>query len=296
MSRTALITGVTGYIGGKLAERLVADGWTVHALVRGGSERPATAQIRFHVHDGSAAGLTAVVREAAPDIVFHLASLYLAEHRPEEVDQLIASNVLLPAQLAEAMTAAGAARLVNTGTAWQHFNTPGYNPVNLYAATKQAAVDILRYFHDARGLSVVTLKLFDTFGPGDKRRKLIQVLVDAALSGERLEMSPGEQLIDLTHIDDVIDAFLVAADRLLASVAPLNEEFLISGTRRKLRELVEITGEALGRDVHVTLGARPYRAREVMVPAEAPAERQLPGWKPSRELTEAIRDLAGTKR
>lgn len=291
MNRSALITGATGFIGGKLAGRLLGDGWTVHGLVRESSTAPEHPGLQVRRHDGTVEGLVQVVREAAPDVVFHLASLYLAEHRPEQVDDLIASNILLPAQLAEAMSAARATRLINTGTAWQHFGTADYMPVNLYAATKQACEDLLRYYHDARGMSVLTLKLFDTFGPGDKRRKLVQILIDAARSGTTQEMSPGEQVIDLLHVDDVVDGFLVAADRLLSLDAPVMEDFLLSGTRHSLRELVALVEQALSGKINVEFGRRPYRNREVMRPLEATPERRLPGWAPRRELADAVRAL-----
>lgn len=290
--RSAFVTGVTGFIGGKLADRLLADGWAVHALLRPTSSADGLdPRLSLHRHDGTAASLATILTGAAPDIVFHLASLYLADHRPDEVDDLVASNILFPTQLAEAMTAAGLRRLVNTGTAWQHFGTSDYNPVNLYAATKQACLDMLRYYHEARGLSVVTLKLFDTYGAGDKRRKLVQLLVDAASSGEPLGMSPGEQIVDLTHVDDVVEAFVVAAGRLLATEHPVNESFFVSGERLSVQELVATVGKLLGQTITVEFGARPYRSREVMRPVAASDAHHLPGWRRRHTLDSILRSL-----
>lgn len=289
MNRTALVTGVTGFIGGKLAQRILEQGWRVHAVLRESSDTSdIPAQVEIHRHDGTVGGLTQIVRSTAPDVVFHLASLYLTDHLPDQVDALIASNILFPAQLAEAMTAAGALRLVNTGTAWQHFGTADYNPVNLYAATKQACVDVLRYYHDAQKLSMVTLKLFDTYGAGDTRRKLVQLLVDAARSGEPLDMSPGEQTLDLTHVDDVVDAFLAAATLLLQAGAALNEDYLVSGERLTVRELVATVSEAMGRDIRVNIGGRPYRPREVMMPVGASGGSALPDWAPVRDIRSTL--------
>jgi len=291
VTKAALITGVTGFIGGKLALRLIEEGWAVHAVVR-----PTSAESRLpvgvvpHPHDGSVAGLTAIVRAAKPDVVFHLASLYLADHRPDQVDALVQSNILFPAQLVEAMLANDVRRLLNTGTGWQHYRAIGYDPVNLYAATKQACADLLRFYQDAHGLSVVTLKIFDTYGTSDTRRKLVQLLVDAALSGDTLGMSAGDQIIDLTHVDDVVGAFVIAANRLLASDVALDEEFFVSGERLRLRELVAQVGTILDRPVDAEFGARPYRAREVMRPVEPPAT--LPGWQPRITLREGVATLA----
>jgi nucleoside-diphosphate-sugar epimerase len=259
-------------------------------LLRESSADPGLA-VRVHRHDGTALGLAAIMREADPDVVFHLASLYLADHNPDQVELLVQSNILFAAQLAEAMTVLGDARLINTGTAWQHFATPEYRPVNLYAATKQAADDLLRYYHDARGLSVLTLKLFDTFGAGDSRRKLVQLLVDAAMSGEEIGLSPGDQVIDLAHVDDVVSGFLVAAARLLDAPAPMFESAFLSGERLAVRGLVDVVAAALGRPVPATFGARPYRAREVMELVDV-SGRTLAGWRPRRSLAEALPSLA----
>lgn len=292
----ALITGAGGFIGAKLARRLLGEGWAIDLLAR-----PLTVMAddlgaaTVHRFDGTTGGLIVVMEAVRPDVVFHLASLYLAEHKPTDVEALIASNVLLTSQLAEAMTTTlptGLARLVSTGTAWQHYRGPDYVPVNLYAATKQAGDDLLRYYIDARRLSSVALKLFDTFGQGDTRRKLVQLLVDAAASGQRLGMSPGEQIMDISHVDDVVDAFVVAGHRLLTTAESLDESYFVSGERLRVRDLVPIVEHATGRTLDVAFGERPYRAREVMVPV-APAEGQrLPGWIPRRRLADMLPTLS----
>jgi nucleoside-diphosphate-sugar epimerase len=280
VTRRALVTGITGFIGGKLAERLIADGWHVEALVRSGSDLsglPFAGMVTFHrVAEGQ--DLTPIVTQARPDVVFHLASLYLAEHRPEQIGALVESNILFPTLLAEAMVASGVNRIINTGTAWQHFGGDSYLPVNLYAATKQAAEDLLLYYADAKGLSLVTLRLFDTYGEGDKRRKLIQILVDAARSGDPIAMSPGEQVVDMTHVDDVVSAFVLTAERLMTEPGQLREVRHVSGERQRVRDLAALVERVLGRTISADFGGRPYRAREVMMPPAPNDSEKVPDW------------------
>ena len=292
MSR-ALITGAAGFIGGALLRRLLAEGWEVHALLGRTCRREALAdvagRVALHDHDGSMAGLAAIVAEARPDVVFHLAALFLTDHRPGDIEALVASNILFSTHLAEAMAASGATRLVNTGTSWQHFGTPDYRPVNLYAATKQAFESILAYYHDAHGLSCITLKLYDTYGPRDPRPKLVRLLLGAARSGEPLGLSPGEQVLDLVHVRDVVAAFRAAADRLQAAPAPLREAFLVSDARLTVRELVKAIEAAVGRPIRAQWGQRAYRPREVMVPLTPPGS-PVPGWAPAVPLAEGLRE------
>ncbi len=291
----ALITGGTGFIGSHLAGRLLADGWDVHIITRCagyGLLHEHADSYRFHIHDGSTESMDRIVAAARPEVVFHLASLFLSEHSASQLEALITSNILFATQLADAMAAHGVRLLVNTGTSWEHYGTPPVSPVNLYAATKQAFEAILRYYVEARGLRAVSLKLFDTYGPGDPRPKLFTLLRKVAANQDVLAMSLGEQLIDLVFIDDVVEAYILAAERLLADTVKGHECYAVSsGTPLELRELVELYGRVLGTPLPIEWGGRPYRQREVMVPWNTGTT--VPGWHPKVALEQGIRRMEG---
>ncbi|GAH74036.1 unnamed protein product, partial [marine sediment metagenome] len=208
-NRIALVTGATGFVGSHLVRRLIKDGWEAHIITRSSSSlaqlEDVCNKIIVHRHDGTTNSMINIVKGVKPEIVFHLASLFLAQHTSEDIERLVQSNLLFGVQLAEAMTLQGVTKLVNTGTSWQHFQNEPYNPVCLYAATKQAFKDMLKFYVEASELKVITLKLFDTYGPDDPRPKLFTLLRKVADEQTELAMSPGEQLIDLVYIDDVIE-------------------------------------------------------------------------------------------
>jgi len=286
----ALVTGATGFIGSNLVKRLLQEGWGVDIITRADSNleilSPVCDKLTIRVHDGSTRGLVELVGEARPDVVFHLASCFLAQHKPEDIEILVTSNLLFSTQLVEAMVAHGIYRLLNTGTSWQHYHNADYLPVNLYAATKQAFEDILSYYVDAHELRVTSLALFDTYGPGDTRQKLMSLLWKTALGGETLSMSPGKQLIDIVYIDDIVDAFLIAADQLFIQPGGHLRYGLSSGHPMPLVELAKAFENATGHSLSIKWGAREYRPREVMVPWTA--FETLPGWKPSVSFEEGI--------
>jgi nucleoside-diphosphate-sugar epimerase len=220
--------------------------------------------------------------------VFHLASLFLSQHETKDVNSLIKSNLLFGNQLLEAMKVNQVTNLVNTGTSWQHYNNDDYNPVCLYAATKQAFEAILEYYVQACGIKVITLKLFDTYGPDDPRPKLFHLLSAAATSGETLNMSGGEQFIDLVHIDDVTEAYLTAAQRLIECRAQQHERYAVSsGNPMPLRDLVDLYSEVIGSAINVNWGARPYRFREVMKTWTGGSN--LEGWQPKYTLADGMK-------
>jgi nucleoside-diphosphate-sugar epimerase len=295
LNRIALITGATGFVGTHLSRRLVEDGWDVHVIVRPGSDltqiKRILNQITVHEHDGSSDNMLSIMQAASPDIVFHLASLFLSNHQPKDIGPLIASNILFGTQLVEAMVNSDVYRLVNTGTSWQHYQNEDYNPVNLYAATKQAFEDILRYYTETTDLKAISLNLFDTYGPDDPRPKLFHLLNKAAETGEPLDMSPGAQLIDLVHIDDVTDAYIIAAQRLLDGKVSLHERYAVSsGHLMPLNELVQLYTEVTNQAVAVNWSARQYRNREVMVPWNR--GQAIEGWSPKVKLEDGFRRVA----
>lgn len=284
-----LLTGATGFIGSQLAMRLVAEGYDLAIVVRPDSKlevlRAVLPRIHVHVYDGSYASLLHAMEAAQPELVCHVASLFLAQHKSEDVAHLVESNLNFPAQLLEVMNQLGIKRLINTGTSWQHYQNKAHNPVNLYAATKQAFESLLAYYLEAQDFKAITLKLFDTYGPGDTRPKLFYLLRKTARTGEPLMMSPGEQLLDLVYIDDVLDAYILALAQL-SKVTKAACYAVSNSARLTLQELVRLYGETVKRPVNVQWGGVPYRPREVLVPWADYA--LVPGWQPKMGLREGI--------
>ena len=290
----ALVTGASGFVGSDLVRALLDEGWEVHAVLRPSSDldalRDRLDRVVCHTHDGSTSGLVSLVRDATPVLVFHLASLFVAEHRSEDVEPLVRSNLLFSTQLLEAMTACNVLSLVNTGTSWQHDSDGSYSPVCLYAATKQAYEAILQFYVEACNLRVITLKLFDTYGPRDRRPKLFRLLRKALISGESVAMSAGEQLLDLVHIDDVVAAYLVAARRVRSFREGRHESYSVhSGVPIRLKELVELYSTLGRKPLKVSWGSKPYRKREVMTPWNKGV--WLPGWHPTTSLRKGLQHL-----
>jgi nucleoside-diphosphate-sugar epimerase len=285
--RRVLVSGATGFVGGHLVRHLAARGVVVGCVVRAASDTTGLGAAAVLPHDGSTEVLHAIVREFRPQCVVHLASYFVAEHVPHDVAPLIQSNLLFATQLADAAAAAGVEHFVNTGTAWQHYRDAPYDPVCLYAATKQAFDDILRYYRERVGMRVVTLELSDTYGPGDRRQKLLPLLLRRVRDRQPMGMSAGEQRISLVFISDVVDAF-VRAIELVAELPPGAEARygVEAAEQPRLRELVSLVERAAGVALPIRWGERPYRQREMMVPWRGPA---LPGWRPRVDLATGIR-------
>lgn len=242
-----LVTGATGFVGRAVSALLSERGCVVQQVTRRDAARAPSV-------------LVARAVEFDPDVVVHLATHFLAAHEPDDIPDLIRSNVEFGTVVAEAASRS-AARLVTVDSAWQHVDGKAYDPVSLYAATKQALSTILAYYVNVQGLDARSVTLFDTYGPRDRRPKLVPTLLAAARSGTIVQMSDGNQLIDLTYVDDVARGIVGVA---LEDEGPTST-VLRTWAPVTIRELVATIESATGATLAMEWGARPARPREMTV-------------------------------
>jgi nucleoside-diphosphate-sugar epimerase len=293
--RSALVTGGTGFLGGQLVRRLAALGVPVTTTVRAGSDPQRVTAISDHatVHQltGDSSDLVECVRHARPDVIFHLAARFASTHAHDDISGMITDNVTFTAELCEAAVALETPTLIAAGTAWQNAESPRGDPTpapnTLYAASKQAADDIIDYYSARAGLNAVTLKIYDSYGPADSRRKFLAVLRDAAASGETLDATPGDQTLHMVHADDLCDGFIHAAN--LCAVGTIQgraNHTLPSAEAVTLRALADAWMKANEQTADINWGARPHRGGEVMTPWEG---KTLPGWSPRIKLADGLK-------
>lgn len=295
--KKAIVTGGTGFVGSNLCRSLVGEGWKISVISRPSSDyesiKDVLNEIEVFEYNGEIEKLIEFFNREKADVVFHLASLFISEHEFNQLESLLDSNIIFGAQILEAMKESKTELLVNTGTSWEHYNTSvynpsEYNPVNLYAATKHAFESFLKYYVEAENIRVVTLKLFDTYGETDTRPKLINLLNNFADENKELSMSPGEQVLDLVHVSDVVEAFIKAYEILSTNKDIYSETFgVASGRKIKLKDLIDIFEKVTNKRINVIWGGREYRKREVMELWEG--YKLLPGWECKISLEEGLK-------
>lgn len=287
------ITGATGFIGRHLVNTLYREGHEITINLREDECSPFQNSIyKYSFNEFNINSNIDFFKKEGFDGIIHLASLYLTSHKSVEVGQLIDSNVRFGSIVLECACVANVKWFINAGTSWQNFRNSKYSPVNLYAASKQAFQSIAQYFIETNQIKFCTIKLFDTFGPEDSRQKVFNLWHKVALSGEIIEMSSGEQVIDMSYIDDIVSAFILLAVHLNEGLTEIlnGDEFVVKAKQRyTLKELSVIFEEVTGYKLNIIWGKKPYRKREVMIPSEY--GKAVPGWEPKFDLAEGIRAI-----
>ena len=289
-----LITGATGFIGSHLVKQLLTDNHTIFCTLLKeeinpfGEDNVKSIVFSDHSFDENVDFLKGNNIEG----IIHLASFVQSgEHKSSDIEGLIDTNIKFSTLIRETSVQAKVKWFINTGTYWQNYNNQDYSPVNLYAATKEAFMDIAKYYIETNQIQFVTIKLFDTYGSNDSRPKIFNLWERIAKSGEMLEMSPVEQLIDISYIDDIVSAFTLLATHLHNNnpEVPNGAVYAVKAEKRyTLKELAFIYEEATCTKLNINWGARGYREREVMIPWTDGVI--VPDWKPRISIEVGIRN------
>lgn len=287
-----IITGATGFIGSNLVRVLLKNNSKITIITRKNSDYSKILDIKdklnIYEYNGDIIELVNLFNLINPDLVIHLASSFILNHRLDEIDKLIDSNIRFGTQILEAMKLSNCKKIINTSSYYQHYNNEIYNPVNLYAATKQAFEDIIYYYSSEYNIKSITLELFDTYGENDSRPKILNLLNNYANSKKVLDMSLGEQILDITYIDDIVSAYLKTIQLISIKEDNIPDKYsLISENRIKLKDLVRLYEQVTNKKINVNLGAKPYRNRQIMNPWDK--GKHLPQWQARISISEGIK-------
>lgn len=297
MSR-AIITGATGYIGSRLANYLLNLGWEIHIITKQNFDSSNIENIKEKLHifqyNNDINNLVNYFTLIKADVVFHLAAAVITNYTVNDIPTLIQSNIQFGTDILEAMKISHTPLLINTGSYWQNYNSNNYNPVDLYAATKEAFEKIIVYYTELKYIRCINLRLFDIYGEDDKRPKLLNKLCEIAGSEITLDISPGEQFLDMVHVSDVCKAYLLAYNYLKTNMCITNETYgIYTGKQYQLKDIIHMLQNLLGKSINVNLGGKKYKEREIMRPNYC--FKMLPGWHSEIELKEGLKLLITNK-
>lgn len=290
-----LVTGATGFIGRNLVKLLLEQNYNIHCIIRENSNiSKIDTKVQIFEYDENIDSLIQYFKSKKFDGVIHLASLFLVSHTKNDISNLISSNIKFGTELLEACKESNVKWFINTGTFWQNYENKKYNPVNLYAATKEAFQVIAKYYIETSSLIFTTIKLNDTFGANDTRNKIFNLWNKIAKSGENLDMSLGDQIIDISYIEDVVNAYNILVSHLNSNNAKKfkgKELVVTSNEKMTLKELSKVFENATNSKLNIVWGGRDYRYREVMIPYNK--GQIVPNWKQKYTLKEAIKKTIG---
>jgi UDP-glucose 4-epimerase len=309
-----LVTGGAGFLGANLCHALAERGARVTALdgfLFGGGANPANLE-------GAAVELVrADIREIdlrplceGCSVIFNLAAQ--TSHMGGQQDPLadIAVNAVAQVRLIAAAREAAADAVVVHASTRQFYGRPRVLPVaedhpiappDANGVSKFAGEQYWLLEHRVRGRPVVSLRLTNCYGPRlrirDARQTFLGIWIRQVLQGLPFEVWGGEQLRDMTYVDDVTEAFLLAATTPACFGGTYNLGGSPPASLRALADLmVKVAGGQGGGQARYTTREFPADRASIDIGsyhADDSLFRGATGWHPSVDLEDGIaRSLA----
>ncbi len=314
MGARALVTGVTGQDGSYLAERLLADGWEVHGMVRppeGDEEAIEGAADGVQVHVGDLAdpgALERLVAATAPDVVYHLAGLSSVARSWEEPAVTAELTATPVARLLAACASSSAPPRVVLASSAEVFGgavetpqseqTP-VRPVSPYGAAKAYVLQLGQVYRGA-GLHVSSAVLYNHESPRRPPTFVTRKIAAGAVAiarGEQSELRLGnlDAVRDWGWAPDYVDAMV----RMAAAEAP-DDYVVASGRGHTVRDFVAAAFAAAGvaeweqRVVVDPTFFRPVDSVDLV--GDASKIRARLGWRPTVEFEDLVAALVEAER
>jgi UDP-glucose 4-epimerase len=297
-----LVTGGAGFIGSTLVDRLLAEGHDVDVvddLSTGSLANLADARtaaghrLRVHQLDIRSPECVELIVRRQPEVVFHLAAQ--ADVRASVADPVFDAdvNVVGTLRVLEGARLSGAGRVVFAASGGTLYGEPDHSelplreslpqrPLSPYGVSKKAAIDYLEAYRELHALEFCALALANVYGPRQDphgEAGVVAIFAERLLRGLPLVIfGDGEQTRDFVYVDDVVDAFVRAANRGGGLVCNVG-----TGTETSVNRLAAEMATQAG--VELVTEPRPLRPGELLRNCLDPSRAGIHlGWKPWTEL------------
>lgn len=301
-----LVTGGAGFIGSHAVRALVQRGYRVTVLdnLSKGHVRAVDSKAAFVDMDlADAAGLCELFAREKFDAVMHFAGLIEVGLSMSDPARFFEGNVVCGVNLLEAMRSAGVKHIIFSSTA-AVYGSPKVTPIredvelrptNFYGQSKLFFEDILRKYDEFYGFRFAALRYFNAAGADPSGEigqdyepathivpRVLQYALgkvkDFKIYGDDFPTEDGTCVRDYIHVNDLVDAHLLALEYLFQGGA--SDVFnLGNGKGFSVKEVIETARKITGLSLPVAVGARREGDPAVLVADSAKAKKIL-DWAP----------------
>jgi nucleoside-diphosphate-sugar epimerase len=300
-----LVTGVAGFVGSHLAERLLADGHEVCGIDAFIDYYPRSLKEknllgvrsweRFTFIEGDLLTIDLPPLVEGVTWIFHQAAQAgVRASWGQEFSRYVDCNVLATQRLLEAaVNVKGLRRFVYASSSSVYGNTAtlpvkesgGLHPISPYGVTKLAAEHLCTLYHRNFGMPTVSLRYFTVYGPRQRPDMAFHRFCKSIVEHQPLHIyGDGQQTRDFTYISDVVEANMRAANSESAAGEVMN---IAGGSCIALQDVIGLLQEISDTPINVVFEAKQHGdARDTSGDTER--ARQIIGYRPLVSLREGL--------
>lgn len=296
-----LVTGGAGFIGSALVKALVKGGHEVVVLdnlLRGNKlDKEILSAVEFIEGDVRDAK---VVKQAVSgvDIIYHFAAILGVDVVADEPMETMETETIGMKNIVTSAIAAGVGKIVYASTSGVYGHSAisksvtediNLDPRTSYAISKRFNEIYLAAVYEEKGLSSVSVRFFNVYGPKQDRRMVIPRFFEQALSNDPITVyGNGQQTRDFTFIDDTVCACLELAQKVdgceIVNIA--------RGKEYSILELAEMIKEATGSKSEIITVDAPIKRYDFEVERRKGSSdklKKLTGFSPKTDLSDGLK-------
>lgn len=288
-----LVTGGLGFIGSNIAKKLLADGnkvWIIDNLHTGSYENKAEGATVFE----GVSGKVSELELPKMDAVFH-DGIYSSSPMYKEDPSLVAKSMDDFLKILDFCRKNDCPLVfASTSSAYNGVRPPQkedaeIRPLDLYSETRLYMERVSELYAKMHGMRIAGMRYFSVYGPGEKAKKKYANLVSQFLWAMRRDEAPviygdGGQTRDLTYVEDVVGANLLAAERVRGFEA-LN---VGTGKYYTMNQLVGMLNKALGKGIRPKYVENPIKNYVEYTQADTSKAKEKIGFEAKVSLEEGI--------
>ena len=204
--KNILLTGSTGFIGSELLKYL-SNYNKVYITVRKKYKINLNNKNINKIYFNSYKNLSYKIKKLKIDTVIHCATHYVKNHKFEDIKKLSESNILFGNIILENLKIMRVKKFVNFSTVWENYDGKKDNCYNLYSAYKAGFGKVISFYKkENKNIKFLNLVISDTFGLGDKRKKLVNLLKTNYKRNLVTKIISKNLYINLLNVKDIINA------------------------------------------------------------------------------------------
>jgi NAD dependent epimerase/dehydratase len=303
-NKTVLVTGAGGFIGSALVSKLLTLGANVRVFLRYTSTRelgllkflPKPQLEELEIIYGNLTDSEALeIASRNVDILFHLGALIAIPYSYAYPTDVVNTNVIGTLNVLQACKKNGC-RLIHTSTSEVYgsaLRTPidethplqGQSP---YSASKIGADKLVESYYCSFDVRAVTVRPFNTYGPGQSNRAVIPTIISQALTSDVIRLGNLDAKRDFTYVSDTANGFIKAAQAQNVDGETFNLGY---GSEISIGELTNLIIEIIGKPCTVEVEAqrlRPEKSEVTRLISDNTKAKTILGWTPEVGIRDGL--------
>ena len=202
-----LVTGSSGFIGSKLINELSSKKYNFVNLSKKKNQKKLKKYSNIFI-DKKIENIKKKIFNSKIDTVIHMATNFKKQQSLNLIPKIINDNIVFGSQLLEILDKKKLRLFININTTHTSVDGKNFDPRDFYSSTKKSFENILFWYSKKYEFKVINLHLSDTYGPNDKRDKILDLMLKSLKKDNVLKINKPYQEINYTYIDDVCDAII----------------------------------------------------------------------------------------